>query len=45
MAFAGHSTMSVALTYQHATKERQREIADRMEEALKQRSAGAAGFP
>ncbi|HTW06565.1 MAG TPA: site-specific integrase [Acidimicrobiales bacterium] len=44
MALAGHSTMSVALTYQHATNERQREIADKMEEALRRRSASAEGI-
>ncbi|HMK98442.1 MAG TPA: hypothetical protein VK425_12895 [Acidimicrobiales bacterium] len=40
-AFAGHSTMSVALTYQHATKERQREMADKMDEVLRRRPAVA----
>ncbi|HTW07844.1 MAG TPA: hypothetical protein VME46_10050 [Acidimicrobiales bacterium] len=41
MAFAGHSTMNVALTYQHVTKERQREMADKMDEAVRERSSVA----
>ncbi len=38
----GHSTMRASLIYQYSTQERQRELADRMDTALKRRSNGAA---
>jgi hypothetical protein len=38
----GHSTMRASLIYQYSTAERQRELADRMDDALKRRSTGAA---
>lgn len=38
----GHSTMRASLIYQYSTQERQRELADRMDAALKRRSTGVA---
>jgi integrase len=42
----GHSTMRAALIYQHATDERAREIADRLNEVVeRQTKAGEGGTP
>jgi integrase len=42
----GHSTMRAALIYQHATDERAREIADRLNEVVERETkAGDAGTP
>ena len=38
----GHSTMRASLIYQYSTQERQRELADRMDAALKRRSTVVA---
>ena len=38
----GHSTMRASLIYQYSTQERQRELADRMDAALKRPLHGVA---
>ena len=43
MARMGHSTMRAALIYQHATRERDRKIADGLSEQIKMARRSAAG--